>query len=320
MSLFDLKKKDIGDLEVGDTMDNYCKVLSMDKRNKKDGEPFLTLVLMDKSGKIKAKVWNNVKKIHKLLKAGEVYKFSGMVNEFKGEKDVRITNVIKADPDQYNIKDFIEKPQFDTEIMMKEMKEIFNEVIKNEKLNELIDLVFKRYGEELKNHYGAMNIHHAYTGGLLKHTASLVKLSAFIADQYNLNKEILVTGALMHDIGKIFEFSVTPALKINLEGGLMGHIVIGNNILLELTSEIKDFPKNILIQLQHLILSHHGEKEYGSPEVPKTKEALALHITDLLDSRFAIFDELKEKSDKNELFSEFSHPLGNRILIKNELE
>jgi 3'-5' exoribonuclease len=163
-----------------------------------------------------------------------------------------------------------------------------------------------------------MNIHHAYPGGLLKHTAALIKLAVFIADQYNLNKELLVTGALFHDIGKLFEFSVVPSLNITIEGGLVGHIVLGNNILLELASKIKDFPKSTLLQIQHLILSHHGEKEYGSPEVPKTKEAFALHIIDLLDSKMAIFGELQEKSDKKELFSEYAHVLGRRILIDDK--
>lgn len=318
MNLFDIESKYIAELNTGDTMNNYCKLLSMDKRNKKDGEPFLMLVLTDKSGKIKAKVWNNVKKIYGILKAGEIFKFSGTVTEYKGEKDVRITSVNKADPDKYDISDFVERANFDTGSLITEIKQILEDAIINEKLKELVNLTFKKFEKELKIHYGAMNIHHAYPGGLLKHTAALIKLSAFIADQYKLNKELLVTGALLHDIGKLFEFSVSPALKINIEGGLLGHIVIGNNILLELTSEIENFPKNILLQLQHLILSHHGEKEYGSPEVPKTKEAFALHIVDLLDSRLAIFDELKAKSDKKEVFSEYSHPLGNRILLNVE--
>ena len=109
-----------------------------------------------------------------------------------------------------------------------------------------------------------------------------------------MNKEILVTGALFHDIGKLFEFSVVPSLSITIEGGLAGHIVLGNNILLELASEIEGFPRGILLQIQHLILSHHGEKEYGSPEIPKTREAFAMHIIDLMDSKMAIFSELGE--------------------------
>ncbi len=318
MNLFENEKKLIVDLKTGDKMDNYCKVLSLDKKNKKDGDPFLMLVLLDSSGKIKAKIWSNVKKYYSLLKAGEIFKFTGTVTEYKGELDVRISGVEKATSKDYDAGDFFEKASFDIEALTLEIKEIVNNSINNNKVGELINLLFKTYEKDFKFHYGAMNIHHAYPGGLLKHTAALIKLAVFIADQYNLNKELLVTGALFHDIGKLFEFSVVPSLNITIEGGLVGHIVLGNNILLELASKIKDFPKSTLLQIQHLILSHHGEKEYGSPEVPKTKEAFALHIIDLLDSKMAIFGELQEKSDKKELFSEYAHVLGRRILIDDK--
>ena len=320
MDLFNQDKKQIEDLKPGDRLDGFCKVIGLDKRNKKDGDPFLMLVLLDKSGKIKAKVWNNVKKYYSLLKPGEIFKFTGTVTEYKGELDVRISGIEKAAAGEYNVADFVEKAAFDTDVLIGEIKEITGRCTSNVKVKELIDLLFNKYEDQFKFHYGAMNIHHAYPGGLLKHTAALIRLAEFIADQYSLNKEILITGALFHDIGKLFEFSVAPSLSITVEGGLVGHLVIGNNILLELASEVGDFPKGILLQIQHLILSHHGEKEYGSPEVPKTKEAFALHIIDLLDSKMAIFNELMDKSDSKELFSEYAHVLGRRILVDDKFE
>ncbi len=320
MDLFNQGKKLIEDLKAGDRLDGFCKVIGLEKRNKKDGDPFLMLVLLDKTGKIKAKVWSNVKKYYALLKPGEIYKFTGTVTEYKGELDARISGIEKAAPEEYNVADFVEKASFDTDALVIEIKEILKNNISNPKVNELIELFFKKYENDLKFHYGAMNIHHAYPGGLLKHTSALIKLAVFIAEQYNLNKDILITGALFHDVGKIFEFSVVPSLKMTIEGGLVGHLVLGNNILIDLASEINDFPKGILLQIQHLILSHHGEKEYGSPEVPKTKEAFAMHIIDLLDSKMAIFSELQDKSDSKELFSDFAHVLGRRILINDKFE
>ncbi len=320
MELFNQGKKMIAELKTGDRLDTYCKVIGLDKKNKKDGDPFLMLVLLDKSGKIKGKVWSNVKKYYSLLKAGEIFKFTGTATEYKGELDVRISGIEKAAPGEYDAAEFVEKASFDTDTLMIDIKNIVNESISTDKVKDLIDLLFKKHEAELKFHYGAMNIHHAYPGGLLKHTHALIKSAVFLSEQYDLNKEILVAGALFHDIGKISEFSVVPALNMTVEGGLVGHIVLGNNILLDLASQIKEFPKDILLQIQHLILSHHGEKEYGSPEVPKTREAFALHIIDLLDSKIAIFSELEEKSDSKELFSDYSHVLGRRIFVNDKFE
>lgn len=321
MDLFEetkTKKTFINELKNGEKLKSYFKVIEIKKRLKKDGNPYLVLILQDKSGKIEAKIWDNIEKVEKILITGDIYEIEAYVKEFRNSLELVINKIIKADEKSYNKEDFIEESRFDVDKKYNEMIDFIKKRVKTQKLLEIIDLFSERYKEKFKNHYGAMKIHHSYRGGLLEHTYSMLIISDFIADHYNLDKEILLIGALFHDIGKIFEFETIDKQTITLEGGLLGHIVLGNSIFLELAKEIKDFPKDLLLKIQHLIISHHGEKEFGSPELPKTQEAYALHIIDLLDSKINIFKEQINNDKGNSNFSDYISVLGRRILIRDE--
>lgn len=322
MNLFDsIKDKYIKDLNVGEKVDWYYKLVSISKKTRRDGGLYLALELMDKTGKIPAKIWENVESYLKVLRAGNVYKTTGYVNEFMNKKEIKIDsmNPVSSKDKDYNEADFVEQASFDTEALFNKMIDTLKANINNDYLLRLVDLFTQSYKEKFKSHYGAQKIHHAYLGGLLKHTHSMVELALFIARHYSLDKELLLTGVLFHDIGKIFEFDISPSVNLTADGGLLGHLLIGNRIFLELTEKIEDFPEELSVKIQHLIISHHGEKEFGSPEVPKTPEAFALHVIDLLDSKITIMTEAVQQSETNGLFTDYLYPLGRRVYIdKND--
>jgi 3'-5' exoribonuclease len=314
------EKKMIKDFKVGEKIDTYFKVLSLDKKTKKDGNSYLALNVMDKTGQIPAKIWSNADHYFSLIDAGTIYRINGKINEFMNQKEIKVDGiraVTPADTD-YSEADFQEESAFDTQELFDWMITTLKGHIKTPELVKMIDLFVAEYKESYRNHYGAQKIHHAYLGGLLEHTFSMMELAIFCAEHYNLDKELLLMGVLFHDLGKMYEFKISPAVEPTLEGGLLGHLVIGTQKFLELKSKIPNFPEELSIKIQHLILSHHGEKEYGSPEVPKIPEAFALHFIDLMDSKMQIVKEHIEKSETKSLFSDYIHVLGRRILVEKK--
>lgn len=316
MNLFDSQiKKFVKDLKVGQQVDNYYKLTTLDKRTKKDGGVFLTIELMDKTGKIPAKIWNNAEATFKLLETGGIYRVKGLVNEYMNKKEIKVDGLRAASPGDrdFNAEDFVEKASFDTDALFNRLIETIKNNLTNPFLLQLTDLFAGRYGDKFKTHYGAQKIHHAYLGGLLEHTFSMVELAVFVAEHYRLDKELLLIGTLFHDVGKVFEFDIDPAPQSTMEGGLIGHLIMGNQVFLELKKRIEGFPRDLGIKIQHLIVSHHGEKEFGSPEVPMIPEAFALHAIDLLDSKLKIMEEAVKNSENSGIFTDYIHTLGRRL-------
>lgn len=319
MSLFDNQDKQfIRDLKVGQRVDTYYRLMSVEKRAKKDGGSFLTLEWMDRTGKMPAKIWSDAETIYNKLKPGDIFRVNGYVSEYKGVKELNVDSVrsVTSQDKDYDPADFQEKPAFDTGTLFTRFIELIKNNLKNPQLLKLTDLFVEFYGEKFKNHYGAQKIHHAYLGGLLQHTYSMAKLAVMIAQHYSLDKELLLMGVLFHDVGKTFEFTVNPAPESTMEGGLIGHVVISNSIFIDLKNRIPDFPRELSIKIQHLIVSHHGEKEFGSPEVPRIPEAFALHIVDLLDSKMKIVEETVQNSESKGFFTDYVQSLGRRLYLE----
>lgn len=318
MTLFDeYRSKPVKDLKAGDRIRNVFKVLKIEKRTKKNGEPYLSLELMDPTGKIGAKIWSQVNTYLSLIKAGGLFRFSGTVNEYRNQPQLKIDslNPVADDDPEVNRSDFDEQAPFDVDQAFREMIKTVNGAITDPSLSRLADEFEKQYGRAFREHYGAQKIHHAYAGGLLEHTHSTIRLAIMIADFYGLNRELMAVGALFHDIGKLLEFTRTPAVETTPEGGLIGHIILGSQLFLELQAGIEDFPPDLSLQIRHLIVSHHGEREFGAPEVPRTPEAFALHMIDMLDSKLTIFREAIDAADAHSRFSEYNRILGRRLFV-----
>jgi len=314
---FQGNKKYINELKVGDRFDSYARVLSISKKAKKDGGAFLILELMDKSGKLSAKAWDNAESYFKLVKEGSIYKITGATTEYQGQKEIKIDIIraIASTDTDFDETDFVEKSSFDTGSVYSEMMKTIRDNISTTHIKQLVDLFEKEHGDKFKEHYGAQKIHHSYIGGLMQHTYSMIQLGIVCAKHYSLDIELLLIGILFHDIGKIYEFSVSPTVETTLEGGLLGHLLISNNKFIEMKNKIPGFPEDLSCKIQHLIISHHGEKEFGSPEVPKIPEAFVLNILDLLDSKLKIVEDIVSHSEVKGLFSDFVQVLNRRVYI-----
>jgi 3'-5' exoribonuclease len=320
MNLFEkpaVKTRFIDGLQSGENVNWYYRVQEIVRKKTKNGDDFLDLTVMDKTGRMPAKIWSNVDEYYKLIKAGEIYKISGEIRDYKGKKQLTVSHVrvIAANDADFSQADYIEIPPFDSAALLEHLFSLLAAHLTNPSLVQLVELFKAEYAPSLQHAYGAQKIHHAFAGGLLQHTHSLLEMALAIAPRYGLDEELLLIGALFHDIGKTVEFKTQPALETTLEGGLLGHVVISLKIFLDLKNRIADFPEPLSTRIQHLIVSHHGEKEFGAPEVPKTPEAYLLHVLDLLDSRMNIFSEQQKNGDGQKLFSEFSQVLGTRILL-----
>lgn len=313
--LFPEERTLIKDLKVGEKIDTCFKITDIDKRTKKDGNAFLTLQLMDKTGKLAAKVWNNAERYYNKVQPGTIYHIKGTVNEYMSKLEIKIDSIRDAAAGDYDAADFIESADFDTSELFDEMMTLLKANIKDPSLLKLISLFSEEFQNHFQRHYGAQKIHHAYLGGLMEHTYSMMKIAVFCADHYKMDKELLLMGVLFHDIGKMYEFNIDPAVETTMEGGLLGHLIIGNTKFLELKNRVPGFPQDLAVKIQHLIISHHGEKEFGSPEVPKIPEAFLLHIIDLMDSKIKIVEDAIGNSEPKGLFSEYNNILGRRLYV-----
>ncbi len=322
MTLFQhVKAQWAADLKAGQAVESLFRVSELNRRSKKDGSMFLALTLMDKSGHIDAKVWDQVESVAKTLTPGMIHSVTGVVREYRGQLEVHVQRIQPLTENAtIDEKDFQAGAEFDVDARFAAMIEFIAERLQNPQMRELLDLFVVEHGQAFRRHYGAQKIHHARVGGLLEHTDSMVRLAALVAAHYGLDCDIMLMGALLHDLGKMREFTFEPAVQATAAGGLLGHIVISLEMCNDLCRRISDFPETIRLHLQHLIASHHGEREFGSPEVPKTREAMALHVIDLLDSKLAIFLEASRRATPEQEFSDYIPAVSRRILIQNPPE
>lgn len=321
MNLFDKMKEEaqpIAGLKSGESVNWYYLVQEIVRRkSSKSKKDYLDLIVLDRSGRMPAKIWDNVDQLHQAIQAGNIYRLCGEVRDYQGKLQLTITRARPLEPDNKECRpeDFAEQAPFDNAALLEETFALLRDNITDPFLRRLSDRFQEEYGPVFAQAYGAQKIHHAYAGGLLQHTHALLKMILAIAPLYGLDKESLLIGALFHDIGKTAEFKTQPALETTLAGGLLGHLVISLEMFLDMKRGIPDFPEPLSVRLQHLIVAHHGEKEFGSPEVPKTREAYLLHLLDLLDSRMNIFSEQLKGGEASKLFSDFNQALGTRILL-----
>jgi len=293
--------KYIKDFRDGDRMrDIYlCKYkLSTVTKN---GKPYESLILLDKTGTIDAKIWDLYNDGIDDFDAMDVVEVHGDVIDYHGALQVNVKRIRKCSEDEYDLAELLPCSDKDTEDMMKELKTIISSV-ENSYCSQLLKKFFiedEAFVKAFCFSSAAKTVHHNFIGGLLEHTLGVTKLCDFYCTQYPmLNRDLLLTAAMFHDIGKTKEISPFPENDYTDCGNLLGHIVMGSEMVSEKAKEIEGFPEVLLNEIKHCILAHHGELEYGSPKKPALMEAAALTLADNTDAKMESFTEVFKGSNE----------------------
>lgn len=268
----------------------------------KNGKPYESMILQDKTGTIDAKVWEpNNPGIgdYDALNYIEVY---GDVTNFQGSLQMSVKRIRTCQEGEYKASDYLPVSARDIDAMYGELLDLIKG-IENSYLRRLLESFFvddENFSRIFKASSAAKAIHHGFVGGLLEHTLNVAKLCDYYCSVYPvLKRDLLLTAAICHDIGKTREISSFPENDYTDEGQLLGHIVIGSQMLAEHAARIEGFPGGLLVQVQHCILAHHGKYEFGSPKIPALIEALALNYADDTDAKLETFKEILENNKDN---------------------
>ncbi|MCD7836764.1 MAG: HD domain-containing protein [Lachnospiraceae bacterium] len=294
--------KYIRDLKDGDRLFDIYLCKHKQSAVTKNGKPYENVILQDKTGTIDAKVWEpNNPGIgeYDTLDYIEVY---GDVTNFQGALQVSVKRIRVCAEGEYNPEDYLPISSKNIDTMYAELLELIKS-IENSYLRQLLELFFVKdetFAKLFKSSSAAKTVHHGFVGGLLEHTLSVTKLCDYYCTAYPvLKRDLLLTAAMCHDIGKTSEISSFPENNYTDDGQLIGHIVIGSQMIGERAAKIEGFPHALLSQLQHCILSHHGKYEYGSPKIPAIIEALALYYADDTDAKLETFKEILDNNSEN---------------------
>ena len=269
----------------------------------KNGKPYDNVILQDKTGVLDAKVWEPYSPGIGEYDAGDFIEVYGDVIVYNGVRQAKLSRIRKAAEGEYNPADYFPMTGKNIDEMYNKVTEYISSV-KNEYLNTLLKMIFvedREFVEKFKKSSAAKTVHHSFIGGLLEHTLSVTNLCNYYAEAYPvLNRDLLITAALCHDIGKIKELSLYPENDYTDEGQLLGHIVMGTIMIKEKAGMIEGFPNKLLSELQHCILAHHGEYEFGSPKKPALVEAVALNFADNTDAKLETITELFGATNNND--------------------
>ncbi|WP_277058856.1 3'-5' exoribonuclease YhaM family protein [Trichlorobacter lovleyi] len=282
-----MPKQFIADLKDRDVVDSPFMVKEKTMAMAKNGKPYMNLKFMDKSGEIDGKLWDNVDELDKTFQKGDFVRIRGTASLYMGKMQLVAKEIKRLEEEGVDLADFVPVSPVPQAEMRAELAQVVAS-LSNPYLKALME-GFCGDTEFMAGYCkapAAKGMHHVYIGGLLEHSLSVVRLVDAIVPLYpDLNRDLLVVGALLHDLGKVAELSYDRAFEYTDEGRLIGHISIGVELLTERIATVPGFPRELGMLLKHLLLSHHGQYEYGSPKRPKTVEATILHYLDDMDSK-----------------------------------
>ena len=308
----------VKDLRAGEAVKSTFLVTEKSTAFTQKGAPYINLRLRDRTGDIDGKVWDNAAVLEKLFKRGDVVYITGRAVSYRNALQITVSEVTKVDGTDIHPEDYAPVSKEDINGMFESVAG-YVETIEDPWLRALLEAFFADDScvTRFKKAPAAKGFHHAYIGGLLEHTLSTVRLLDMVARHYpTIRRDLLITGGILHDIGKIAEFNFDGIIDYSTEGRLVGHIVMSVEMLDAKIVGIENFPPALAMEIKHILVSHHGETEFGSPKRPKTVEALVIHMMDDLDAKINAFQEFIEGSAETDSDWTAFHRFFERFIYK----
>ena len=305
------------DLNEGDRLNIRLLVFGLTKGVTNSGAPYLSLVLQDCTKQIEAKLWDVKPEVEKELVVGRVFDFEMEINRYRGVLQAKVIRVLPINQAEIDINAYLSQSSISKEVLHKNIEDGVNS-INNTNLALLVNALLNYYGNDFYDYPAASKIHHNFIGGLATHVSGMLKLAYAIAEIYPLvNRDYLVAGVIVHDLGKIEELTSPIVTEYSTTGKLLGHISILDARLLEVAKQLHLEDSEELLILRHMVLAHHGQYEYGSPVLPETVEAEMLTFVDNIDARINIMDKALADIKPGE-FTQKVFALDNRCFYKHK--
>jgi 3'-5' exoribonuclease len=316
-----MNRRYVNQLTHGDSIDESFLVADKQLRANRQGNLYLQLDLRDKTGSVGARLWNATEDLARLFEPGDYLRVRGKTQVFQGALQIILTHLEVIDPSQVEPEDFLPQSAQNVAKLMARLREVLL-AMSNPHLRAVVEcfLIDDEFVRKFTTAPAGIKNHHAYQGGLVEHIVTLLNVADRITDLYpEIDRDLLLTGIFLHDIGKVDELSYDRAFAYTDPGQLVGHLVMGVEMLrekvercAELTGE--PFPPELLLRLKHMIVSHHGAYEFGSPKLPMTLEAIALHCLDNLDAKIHTFSrEIRDDPSRDSSWTPFQQSLGRRL-------
>lgn len=307
------------DYQLNDAVELFLLIKSAQERTARNGKNYLALVFQDTSGEISANLWDSTPQHKEEFTEGRVVFLKGKREEYKGSPQLRIDSIrLATDSEPNNSELYVERAPMKKD----EMVEIINKAVLQitvPEINRIVRHILNKYQKLFMEFPAAKTNHHAFHGGLAYHTVTMLKIAQSLTEIYpNLNRSLLYGGIILHDIGKVMELTGPTATQYTLEGNLIGHIILINDEITKACVDLSiDENDEDVILLKHMVLSHHGQLEYGSPVRPQLMEAELLHHIDLIDAKMNMLTSELEKTESGE-FSQRMWAIENRAFYKRK--
>ncbi len=316
-----MSRRFVDQLRDGDNLDDVYLVTEKALRTNRNGAPFLLLELRDRTGGISGRMWNAGDHVARGFDPGDFLHATGKVQLFQGALQVILTAVERVEPQKVELTDFLPHTEQSVPKLVERLRTYLLR-LGNPHLRALAEcfMMDEPFMRNFMTCPAGVKLHHAYVGGLLEHVVSMMDAAEKLLPLYpGVDRDLLLMGVFLHDAGKTRELTYSRAFGYSDEGQLVGHIPIAVEMLTEAVARVPEltgepFPRELLLRLHHLILSHHGELAFGSPRVPMTPEAMLLHLIDLMDTRMhMVLRELKEDRNNPSAWTPYNANLGRRF-------